>query len=32
LTRLPHEGTAPKSEDWWEPKAEAESLIDYWYA
>ncbi|KAH8888890.1 alpha/beta-hydrolase [Thozetella sp. PMI_491] len=30
LTRLPHEGSPPKSEDWWEPKSEVEPLIDYW--
>lgn len=30
LTRLPHEGSEPKSNDWWEPKAQVESLIDYW--
>ncbi|KAF7542516.1 hypothetical protein G7Z17_g11500 [Cylindrodendrum hubeiense] len=27
LTRLPHE---PRSKDWWEPKRQVESLIDYW--
>ncbi|KAI5461394.1 Alpha/Beta hydrolase protein [Mariannaea sp. PMI_226] len=27
LTRLPHE---PRSQDWWEPKPQVESLIDYW--
>ncbi|OIW30295.1 alpha/beta-hydrolase, partial [Coniochaeta ligniaria NRRL 30616] len=30
LTRLPHEGSAPKSEDWWEPKPQVEPLIDFW--
>lgn len=30
LTRLPHEGSEPKSEDWWEPKSQVEPLIDYW--
>ncbi|KPM44061.1 hypothetical protein AK830_g2555 [Neonectria ditissima] len=27
LTRLPHE---PRSKDWWEPKPQVESLIDFW--
>lgn len=27
LTRLPHE---PRSRDWWEPKPQVESLIDFW--
>ncbi|KAH7165952.1 Alpha/Beta hydrolase protein [Dactylonectria macrodidyma] len=27
LTRLPHE---PRSREWWEPKPQVESLIDYW--
>ena len=31
LTRLPHEGSDPKSADWWEPKPLIEPLIDYWY-
>lgn len=30
LTRLPHEGSAPNSADWWEPKPQVEPLIDYW--
>ncbi|KAK0635199.1 Alpha/Beta hydrolase protein [Bombardia bombarda] len=30
LTRLPHEGSAPKSNDWWEPKPLVEPLIDFW--
>ncbi|KAK3327871.1 epoxide hydrolase [Cercophora scortea] len=30
LTRLPHEGSAPKSTDWWEPKPLVEPIIDYW--
>ncbi|KAK3325403.1 Alpha/Beta hydrolase protein [Apodospora peruviana] len=30
LTRLPHEGSEPKSEDWWEPKPLVEPLIDFW--
>ncbi|KAJ0116247.1 hypothetical protein J7T55_005193 [Diaporthe amygdali] len=30
LTRLPHEGTQPPSEDWWEPKPQVEPLIDFW--
>ncbi|CAM1508213.1 Fc.00g050610.m01.CDS01 [Cosmosporella sp. VM-42] len=29
LTRLPHE-ESPKSENWWEPKAQVEPLIDFW--
>ena len=32
LTRLPHEGSAPKSEDWWEPKPQVDPLIDFWYS
>ncbi|KAM7194967.1 epoxide hydrolase [Naviculisporaceae sp. PSN 640] len=31
LTRLPHEGSEPKSDDWWEPKPLVEPLIDFWY-
>ncbi|KAG4290830.1 hypothetical protein FPRO06_02716 [Fusarium proliferatum] len=27
LTRLPHE---PRSKDWWEPKPQVESLVDFW--
>ncbi|KAH7264220.1 hypothetical protein FSOLCH5_010259 [Fusarium solani] len=27
LTRLPHE---PRSKDWWEPKPQVETLVDYW--
>ncbi|KAL4725918.1 hypothetical protein ACLX1H_006592 [Fusarium chlamydosporum] len=27
LTRLPHE---PPSKDWWEPKPQVESLVDFW--
>jgi hypothetical protein len=27
LTRLPHE---PSSKDWWEPKSQVESLVDFW--
>ncbi|KAF4966659.1 hypothetical protein FZEAL_10629 [Fusarium zealandicum] len=27
LTRLPHE---PRSMDWWEPKPQVESLVDFW--
>jgi hypothetical protein len=27
LTRLPHE---PPSQDWWEPKPQVESLVDFW--
>ncbi|TPX08226.1 uncharacterized protein E0L32_001878 [Thyridium curvatum] len=30
LTRLPHEASEPKSEDWWEPKPQVEPLIDFW--
>lgn len=30
LTRLPHEGAEPPSEDWWEPKPQVEPLIDFW--
>jgi hypothetical protein len=30
LTRLPHEGSALKSDDWWEPKPQVEPLIDFW--
>ncbi|KAK0739780.1 Alpha/Beta hydrolase protein [Apiosordaria backusii] len=30
LTRLPHEGSFPKSTEWWEPKPVIEPLIDYW--
>ncbi|KAF7552134.1 hypothetical protein G7046_g7515 [Stylonectria norvegica] len=30
LTRLPHESSGAKSEDWWEPKAQVEPLIDFW--
>ncbi|KAK4179500.1 putative epoxide hydrolase [Triangularia setosa] len=30
LTRLPHEGSWPKSTEWWEPKPVIEPLIDYW--
>ncbi|PSR80589.1 Alpha/Beta hydrolase protein [Coniella lustricola] len=31
LTRLPHEAAGSRpSEDWWEPKPQIESLIDYW--
>ncbi|KAJ9148297.1 Alpha/beta-hydrolase [Pleurostoma richardsiae] len=30
LTRLPHELSQPRAEDWWEPKAQVEPLIDYW--
>ncbi|KAI1498530.1 alpha/beta-hydrolase [Biscogniauxia marginata] len=30
ITRLPHEGSEPKSEDWWEPKSQIEPLIDFW--
>ncbi|KAK4670404.1 uncharacterized protein QC763_211410 [Podospora pseudopauciseta] len=30
LTRLPHEGSLPKSTVWWEPKPVIEPLIDYW--
>ncbi|KAM7221699.1 epoxide hydrolase [Rhypophila decipiens] len=30
LTRLPHEGSEPKSNDWWEPKPIVEPLIDFW--
>ncbi|KAF3770687.1 alpha/beta-hydrolase [Cryphonectria parasitica EP155] len=30
LTRLPHEGADPPSEDWWEPKPQVESLVDFW--
>lgn len=30
ITRLPREIAEPKSEDWWEPKAQVEPLIDFW--
>ncbi|KAK4204250.1 putative epoxide hydrolase [Triangularia verruculosa] len=30
LTRLPREGSLPKSTEWWEPKPVVEPLIDYW--
>ncbi|EQB51531.1 epoxide hydrolase [Colletotrichum gloeosporioides Cg-14] len=30
LTRLPHETSEPKSQDWWEPKPQIEPLVDYW--
>ncbi|ROW02806.1 hypothetical protein VSDG_01638 [Cytospora chrysosperma] len=30
LTRLPHEGATPPSEEWWEPKPQVEPLIDFW--
>ncbi|KAI8204129.1 putative epoxide hydrolase [Colletotrichum sp. SAR 10_66] len=30
LTRLPHETSEPKSQDWWEPKRQIEPLVDYW--
>ncbi|KAK0673984.1 putative epoxide hydrolase [Cercophora samala] len=30
LTRLPHEGSLPRSTEWWEPKPVIEPLIDYW--
>ncbi|KAI1853798.1 hypothetical protein JX266_001782 [Neoarthrinium moseri] len=30
ITRLPHELSEPKSEDWWEPKQQVEPLIDFW--
>jgi hypothetical protein len=30
ITRLPHEVSEPKSEDWWEPKPQVEPLIDFW--
>lgn len=30
LTRLPREGSLPKSTHWWEPKPLVEPLIDYW--
>ncbi|KUI56724.1 Putative epoxide hydrolase [Cytospora mali] len=30
LTRLPHEGAKPPSEEWWEPKPQVEPLIDFW--
>ncbi|KAK6075939.1 epoxide hydrolase [Seiridium cupressi] len=30
ITRLPHELSTPKSEDWWEPKPQVEPLIDFW--
>ncbi|KAI1776059.1 alpha/beta-hydrolase [Hypoxylon cercidicola] len=30
VTRLPHELSEPKSEDWWEPKSRVEPLIDFW--
>jgi hypothetical protein len=30
ITRLPREPAAPKSHDWWEPKAQVEPLIDFW--
>lgn len=30
LARLPHEGLVTQSSSWWEPKAEVESLIDFW--
>ncbi|KAI0167112.1 alpha/beta-hydrolase [Hypoxylon sp. FL1284] len=30
VTRLPHELSDPKSQDWWEPKSQIEPLIDFW--
>ncbi|KAK0727927.1 Alpha/Beta hydrolase protein [Lasiosphaeria miniovina] len=30
LTRFPHEGSEPKSTDWWEPKPQLEPLLDFW--
>ncbi|KAK4189656.1 Alpha/Beta hydrolase protein [Podospora australis] len=30
LTRLPREGSLPRSTHWWEPKPLVEPLIDYW--
>ncbi|KAH6658314.1 Alpha/Beta hydrolase protein [Truncatella angustata] len=30
ITRLPHELSSPRSEDWWEPKPQIEPLIDFW--
>ncbi|KFA62172.1 hypothetical protein S40285_01715 [Stachybotrys chlorohalonatus IBT 40285] len=30
LTRLPHEVTEPRAEDWWAPKTTVEPLVDYW--
>ncbi|KAF9881222.1 epoxide hydrolase [Colletotrichum karsti] len=30
LTRLPHETSEPKSQDWWEPKPQIEPLVDFW--
>ncbi|KAI1763031.1 alpha/beta-hydrolase [Hypoxylon sp. FL1150] len=30
VTRLPHELSEPKSQDWWEPKSRVEPLIDFW--
>lgn len=30
LTRLPREGSLPRSAHWWEPKPLVEPLIDYW--
>ncbi|KAI1486984.1 alpha/beta-hydrolase [Biscogniauxia mediterranea] len=30
ITRLPHEVSEPKSEDWWEPKSQIEPVIDFW--
>ncbi|KAK6219106.1 hypothetical protein LQW54_002608 [Pestalotiopsis sp. IQ-011] len=30
ITRLPHELSKPRSDDWWEPKPQVEPLIDFW--